>query len=85
MKKGRTRRSIKKKAKEVLIYYSNLNGLKTKLNSTKGIIEKLAPKLIVLCETKLPSDAVLKNMLPEYDINHSPTKIGQSGIAIAVK
>ena len=67
------------------MYYCNVNGLKLKQSSLKEIIENLAPKVIALCETKLPSDSVIKNMLPDYDINHSPTKVGQSGIVIAVK
>ena len=62
-----------------------MNGLKCKQTSTKDIIEKLAPKVIAFCETKLPSDQFIKKMLPGYDINSRPTKLGQSGLVIAVK
>ena len=40
---------------------------------------------MVLCETKLPSDQVIKNILPGFEINSRPTKSGQNGLAIGVK
>ena len=67
------------------MYYCNVNGLKSKQISLKLILEQLNPKVVLLCETKLPSDQLLKNMMPEYEINCSPTKSGQSGVAIAVR
>ena len=67
------------------MYYCNVNGLKSKQESTKEIFKKINPKVIALCETKLPSDQIIKNMLPDYEINCSPTKSGQSGLVIAVK
>ena len=67
------------------MYYCNVNGLKTKQESTKEIFKKLNPKVIALCEMKLPSDQIIKSMLPDYEINCSPTKSGQSGLVIAVK
>ena len=51
----------------------------------KQVIDNLSPKIIVLCETKLPSNTVLKKLLPAYEVNTRVTKSGQSGVAIAVK
>ena len=85
MLKKRTRRSKTKKPKEITLFYSNVNGLKSKQESLKQIVANLSPKIIALCETKLPSENILKKLLPGYEINSKPTKSGQSGIAIAVK
>ena len=76
---------MKKSSKEIVIYYCNVNGIKSKEISTKDILKKLAPKVIALCETKLPSDNFIKTMLPDYEINSRPTKTGQSGLVIAVR
>ena len=79
------RRSRRKKPKSITLYYCNVNGIKSKQTSLKQIIEQIEPKIVVFCETKLPSDSILKNLLPGYAVNGRPTKGGQSGIAIAVK
>ena len=84
-KKRRVRRSKTSKPKEVTLLYCNVNGLKSKQDSVRDIITRLSPQIIIFCETKLPSDQVLKKLLPEYEINCRPTKSGQSGLAIAVK
>ena len=47
--------------------------------------DNLKPKIIALCETKLPSGNTVKNILPEYEICSSPNKAGKSGLAIGVK
>ena len=39
----------------------------------------------MLCETKLSSDQIIKNLLPTYEVNSRSTKSGPSGLAIAVK
>ena len=84
-KKRKARRSRIKKPKNIKMYYCNMNGLKSKLESTKQIVERLDPKVIIMCETKLPSDTVLKTLLPTYEINSRSMKTGQGGLAIAVK
>ena len=48
-------------------------------------MEKLQPKIFALCETKLASGNVIKNLLPNYEVSTRPTKAGQSGLAICVK
>ena len=51
----------------------------------KKHVEQLNPKIIAFCETKLADDKLLRNLLPNYEINSRPTKAGKSGIALAVK
>ena len=48
-------------------------------------MEQLDPKIVLLCETKLPSDQIIKKLLPGYEVNSKTTKCGQSGLAIAVR
>jgi hypothetical protein len=76
---------MKKKPKDITIYYSNVNGFKLKQESIRKIVDNLQPKIIVLCETKLASGKQIKKVLPEYGISTRETKAGQGGIAIAVK
>ena len=84
-RKKKTRRSKLKKPREITIYYCNINGLKTKQESIKQVVEQLAPKIILLCETKLPSVTMLKKNFPGYEVNGRPMKKGQSGLATMVK
>ena len=81
----KTRRGTKKKPKDVKIWYCNINGFKTKQESVRKIVDNLQPKIIVMCETKLPSGLLIKKVLPEYEVCPRETKAGQGGIAIAVK
>ena len=67
------------------MYYCNINGFKSKQESLGEIVDKLQPKIVILCETKLASGNLLKKLLPGYDISNKPTKAGKSGLAIAVK
>ena len=67
------------------MYYCNVNGFKSKHISIRNIVDNLKPKIIVLCETKLSSELLIKKALPEYDVRTSNVKAGQSGIAIAIK
>ena len=83
--KKRTRRGKNKKPQEITIFYSNINGLKSKQESVKQIIENLSPEIVLLCETKLPSDQIAKKTLPQYEVSGRPVKSGQSGLAIGVK
>ena len=85
LKRKKVRRSTCKKPKDVTVYYCNINGLKTKQFSLLQIVEQVEPKIILLCETKLPSDHLIKKLLPGYEVNSRTTKCGQSGLAIAVK
>ena len=81
----KVRRSHKRKSKEILVYYCNLNGIKSKQVSLQQLINQLDPKIIALCETKLGDDKLLRKLLPNYSINSRPNKTGKSGIALAIK
>ena len=67
------------------MYYCNINGLLSKKESLSLIVDKLQPKIIVLCETKLAANNVIKNMLPDYEVSTRPTKAGKRGLAICVR
>ena len=84
-RKRKVRRGNRKHTQNIKLFYCNINGLKTKQGSLTQICERINPKVIILCETKLPSDRLIKKLLPTYEITSRPTKLGQSGLAIAVK
>ena len=67
-KNQKTRRGMNKKAKEITIYYSNINGLKSKQERLRKVIDNLQPKIIILCETKSACGLDIKKILPEYEI-----------------
>ena len=67
------------------MYYCNINGFKSKQISIREIVSKLQPKVIVFCETKLPSGQALKKLFPEYEICARSTKTGKCGVAIGIK
>ena len=84
-RRTRTRRSKRKKPTDITMYYCNVNGFQTKKQSIQKIVDDLKPKILALCETKLPSGNTIKNTLPNYEICSRPTKAGKSGLAIGVK
>ena len=67
-KHKKTRRSIPKKSKKITIYYCNVNGFQSKKESISKIANDLKPKIIAMCETKLPSANAIKAILPDYEI-----------------
>lgn len=84
-KPKKTRRSLYKKPKEITVYYCNINGFQTKKESIRKIVDKLQPKIVIMCETKLPSGSAVKKILPEFEVCAKPTKAGKSGLVICVK
>ena len=84
-KRKKTRRSMRRKPNDITMYYCNINGFKSKQTSIREIVNKLQPKVIVFCETKLQSGQALKKEFPEYEICARSTKIGKCGVAIGVK
>ena len=84
-RRTRTRRSKRKKPTDITMYYCNVNGFQTKKQSIQKIVDDLKPKILALCETKLPSGNTIKNTLPDYEICSRPNKAGKSGLAIGVK
>ena len=83
--KKKTRRSLRKKPTELVVYYCNVNGFQSKKESIINSVKKLQPKIIILCETKLPSNSAIKKSFPDYEVCAKPTKAGKSGLAICVK
>ena len=85
MKKKRTRRAKTKSQKNLSVYYCNINGFRSKQDSLRQIIDRLQPKIVALCETKVPSGKTIKRILPDYEVCSRQQKAGQKGIAICVK
>ena len=82
----RGRRSSKKnskRAKELKIFYNNINGYQTKENSLKMIVKDTSPDIIALCETKRPTGS--KKEIDGYAVRERNLKQGQEGFLVAVK
>ncbi len=79
----------KKKAKDINIYYNNINGFKSKMSSLKVILEKEQPHVIALCETKLSknSHGLLEETVDKknYKIIPRYTKYGKEGMMVAIR
>ena len=63
-KRGKTRRG-NRKAKEISIYYNNVNGIRSKVDSFTDILGKLEPKIICVCETKIGTSKMIDKSLKE--------------------
>ena len=84
-RRKKVRRSVRKKPKDVTMYYCNINGFQSKKDSIRKIVDDLQPKIIALCELKLPGGNAVKSLFPEFEVSVKPTKAGKSGIAVGVK
>ena len=84
--KTKTKRG-KKKARKLSIYYSNINGFRTKSDSLEGILDKLQPDLLCLCETKVGTSVTTNKYLQKlgYKGISRCSKAGQGGLLIAGK
>ncbi len=75
--------------KDINVYYNNINGLKSKMASLKGILEKEQPHVLALCETKLAKNAhgLLEETINKkrYKIIPRYTKAGKEGMVIALR
>ena len=67
------------------MYYCNVNGFKGKQESIKNIVEKIQPKIVAICETKLGCGQTIKSTLPGYEVCPRNNKTGQKGLAVCVK
>ena len=76
-----------KKAKEISIFYNNINGFRTKMDSLSEILERLEPNILCLCETKVGSSNVIKNNIERsgYKGITRSTKDGKGGLLIATR
>ena len=68
------------------IFYSNINGYSTKEDSLRRIIEREAPDIITLCETKRgPEKRIKKDEIKGYEVLERNLKAGKEGLMIAAK
>ena len=68
---------------ELLIYANNINGLTSKQDSLKLILEMVKPDIVALTETKLHLNSNFK--IDGYEVIMSNLKLGKEGILIAAK
>ena len=74
-----------KKKKNISIFYSNINGAKSKYISLRSIIEELNPSIITLCETKLGKSSKIQKFLKGYKLFPRNIKLGKGGLLIGKK
>ena len=65
------------------VYYNNINGLLSKLESLKQVIKVCTPDIVALCETKL--GALSKPKIDGYEIVYRNFKRGKEGLLVAAK
>ena len=85
-RKKRQKNKHKKKGNEnsqLEIYYNNVNGLISKQDSLKYILEIRKPDLVALCETKLHAKSTFD--IEGYEVLKSNLKAGKEGILLAAK
>ena len=85
-RKMKTRRGTHK-AKEIALYFNNINGIKSKTESLFNILGKLEPEIVCLCETKSGNSTIIENQLKEagYKGITRCAKSGQGGLLMAAK
>ena len=80
------RRERQRKEKMCTLYYVNINGFRSNVDSLNDIVKKLNPSIIALCETKIDSsNIILKRLSKSFNVITRQTKEGQSGLMIAVR
>ena len=57
------------------LYYDNINGLISKQDSLRHILEMKKPDLVALCETKLPKNSSFD--IKGYEVLKSSLKLGK--------
>ena len=82
-KRGRKKKQAIENSDHVEIYYNNINGLISKQDSLKHIIEMKEPDLVALCETKLHAKSTFS--IDGYEVLKSNLKAGKEGILVAAK
>ena len=77
---------MRRKHKVCTLYYVNINGFKSKVDSLNDIVDKLCPSIIASCETKVSSNnLILKMFSRRFNVITRQTKGGQGGLMIAVR
>ena len=81
--RGKRQKTQQMNERNLEIYYNNVNGLISKQDSLKHILQMRNPDLVTLCETKLHKNSQFK--LEGYEVRLSNLKAGKEGILIAAK
>ena len=79
------KRGKRKKSKNILIYYNNINGLNSKRESMEMILNDIKPELVCLCETKLGNLKSAENWMTGYKVIGRCSKAGKGGLVIAAR
>ena len=66
------------------MFYNNINGLSTKINSLENILSSVTPDIIAICETK-KGVRLKKNELQDYDVLESIAEVGKEGFIIGAR
>ena len=82
-KRGKKKSNTNLNKTKLEIYYNNINGLTSKQDSLKHILELNQPDLIALCETKLHAKSTFS--IEGYQVIKSNMKTGKEGILVAAK
>ena len=84
-KKTKRRTTAEKKMKEISIYYINIRGLKSKIESLKEAIEKTRPDIIAIVETHLGEDEKIRIKGYDTESFRQDRNSEGGGVMIAVK
>ena len=81
-RRGKSRRNALTKFKFLL---NNVRGLKTKMTTTKRIIEEEKPVMFALVETKLRKNDVIETEFPDYKMERVDRDEDGGGVLIAIR
>ena len=76
-------KKIKNRLRDFKIYYQNVRGLKSKIDSLAETIDDNEPTLICLVETRLSKDEQIQ--IPGYTIFRNDGTNNSRGVLIAIK
>ena len=65
------------------MYYNNIRGVKSKINTLEEIIKDVNPHIICLTETHLGKDENI--IVDNYAFIHNNNKEGKGGVSIGVR
>ena len=82
-KKVRRAESSEKKLKKMSVYFNNVRGIKSKMESLKEIIEELQPDVLGIVETHLDKEEKLEEIEGYITIREEREKKG-GGVLMAI-
>ena len=83
-KRTKRKKSIEKKLREITVYYNNIRGMKSKIDSLADAIEETKPTMFALVETHLEDGEVIEEIEGYIPIRNNRNKFG-GGVMIGVK